>query len=79
MTLVIDESEEISWDLLSPLLASVKNEIRIFHLFSGNWGRELSLIVLLCLYIISKKQCSLWVLLWMTIPILSLLYVKVGQ
>ena len=40
MTIVIDESDDISLDPLSPLLASVEKKIRLFHLFHGNWGRE---------------------------------------
>ena len=40
MTMVIDESENISLDLPSPLLASVRKENRLFHLFCENWGRK---------------------------------------
>lgn len=33
MTLVLDESEDISWGLLSPLLASVRKENQVIFLF----------------------------------------------
>ena len=40
ITMVIDESDNISLDLLSPLLACVRRKMRLFHLFCGNWGRK---------------------------------------
>lgn len=37
MTLVIEESEDISFELLSPLLASVKNDNEVFAALIDNW------------------------------------------
>ncbi|XP_044495440.1 uncharacterized protein LOC123218211 isoform X2 [Mangifera indica] len=40
MTLVIDESEDISWDLLSVLLASVRKENQDVSTVSGKLGKK---------------------------------------
>ena len=59
MTMVIDESEDIFLDLLSPLLASVRQENEIVSPISWNWGRKSSLIVLLSFKLLSQKQRAL--------------------
>ncbi len=59
ITMVIDESDNISLDLLSPLLACVRKENETVSPISWKLGEKVITNWLLSFNLISKKQCAL--------------------
>ena len=59
MTMVIDESDDISLDLLSLLLASVQQENETVSPISWKFGKKVVTNCAVKLHLVSKKQCAL--------------------